>query len=193
MRPIDQELLTFGRLVEVRVRVQMVSLDIDRESAFADEVHERLIPDIIRKLIVGFRLLVFFLRVRRSVVLLLQVDHVRAREDALELDDELSDALNSLFLLVEANASWREVSRQDPLPLLQMRLFYRVQHRVHVYEALEGLFGDFALVNRRDLAHESGQLRLQLLRRVRLVDVLEDLRLETGREIQVQHRGICLI
>ena len=54
-------------------------------------------------------------------------------------------------------------------------------------EVFEVILGDFALVDGRDLIHKVGQLTLQLLRRVRLVDVLGDLFLQVAGQVQVEH------
>ena len=60
-----------------------------------------------------------------------------------------------------------------------MSVLDRFQNYVRVRKSFEGLFGDFSFVNRRYLGHELRQFTLELLGSMRLIDVLENLCLES--------------
>lgn len=117
----------------------------------------------------------------------MEVDHVGARESALKLYDELGDASLFLFELHFPMTGLSE-ALTDVLQLgLHVVVLDLLEHAVVLNEVLEVVLGDFPLVRRRDLVHEVGQLALQLLRRVRLVNVLGDLFLEVSGKIKVKH------
>ena len=75
----------------------MISLNAYREFSIAYEVHKSLLLAV---LFFGVINIFVSLRVSNSFIFLLQIDYVRAGENALELDDELSDTLIFLFLFI---------------------------------------------------------------------------------------------
>ena len=60
-----------------------------------------------------------------------------------------------------------------------MSVLDRFQYYVGVCKSFERFFGDFSFVDGRYLGHELSQFTLKLLGRVRLIDVLENLSLES--------------
>jgi len=143
-----------GRVVIVaESRAQVVSLDMHRELAVADEVHEAF---------GALLLLVFFsLRVFPSFIFLLKVVNIGASKDTIQLDHELSDALVFFFLLEKLGASCWYISGQNGLAArVHVSFFDAEKNAVLPDEISEGFLGYLALVNGGNLVHKIGQLRL---------------------------------
>ena len=133
-------------------RPQVLSPHMDRELTVTDEIHEAfdvLIDESTVFVALGLGI------VRRNV-LLLKINHVWAREDALEFDHQLGDAL--LFLLRRdfLDTGWGDILLN--LLLLDSHIGFLDfdQHAVLLNQVLEVVFGDLALVDGRNLVHEVG-------------------------------------
>ena len=139
-------------VIEVGVRVQIVSPDIDAELSVSNEVHVRLRNRI--SFIIIVTCIVIFAWVSDAVVLLLHIDLVWRGEHALEFDHKLSDTLFSLFLLKEAIVCWSKVARQNFPLIFNMLLFDEVEDRIFLHQFFERLLSNLAFVNGGNLAHE---------------------------------------
>ena len=140
----------------------MLSSDKDREFAITDEVHEAFIFFVEKSLLL--RRLLILSRVPCWVyvrlILLLHVDHVWSRENAVKLAHKLSDALivffhSDLFLTILGHAAAQCFHFGLYKGTLKLRKDF-----VPFDEVFECFLSNFALVDGRDLRHEVCQLVL---------------------------------